>query len=167
MGNSDRPIPTTCGACAGRVVLIDEWYVCVGCGGANTRSGKYLPPKSGWRIPTVPHKVFVWQNGAILAFDPFGDQVGRFQRNIESVDPEAIATLATLDRIIPMREWKYRIWSETAAGMATPKWITGRALEIRAHYARQGDGHFTYPVARDAAINEAEHGKLFMEPRDI
>lgn len=35
------------------------WNVCDKCGGAITRSGKYLPPRSGWTIPPIPESAML------------------------------------------------------------------------------------------------------------
>lgn len=42
----------TC-VCGGWFIEKDGWKVCVSCGGATTKSGKYLPPASGWDIPVI------------------------------------------------------------------------------------------------------------------
>ena len=39
--------------CGGPLVWKSECRVCAACGGATTNSGKYLPPHSGWKIPTL------------------------------------------------------------------------------------------------------------------
>lgn len=39
--------------CGCWLVEKDGWQVCPACGGATTKSGKYLPPHSGWDIPPL------------------------------------------------------------------------------------------------------------------
>lgn len=43
----------TCVCGEGYLVEKDNWHICCACGGAVTRSGKYLPPASGWSIPKL------------------------------------------------------------------------------------------------------------------
>lgn len=46
--------PCVCGN--GYLIEKDRWHVCCACGGAVTHSGKYLPPRSGWDIPTLTNQ---------------------------------------------------------------------------------------------------------------
>ena len=42
-----------CSCGNGYLIEKDGFHVCCACGGAVTHSGKYLPPNSGWTIPTL------------------------------------------------------------------------------------------------------------------
>lgn len=142
--------------CDGALVAVGGWRVCRECGGATTASGKYLPPHSGWDMPRVPRSVVCWQNGTVMVFDCFGQQIGRLQCLL--TDRDRVAGLAAE---LAADRWKYRCWGQGMPRQASEAWLSGRAAEIAAWQRVAPD------FARQMAEQEDRMGRTIFEPREL